>query len=114
MGKHNNLVYVGHIRDSILAVEEFVGRGGKELFEKDKAIQNAIIKELEIIGEACRNISEEYKKTHTAIPWSEVIGARDKLVHDYMGVDLERVWRMATQDIPELKKQIEEILSVEG
>lgn len=64
MGRHDNLTYLRHIGDSISAVEEFTTRGGRELFDKDRAIQNAVIKELEIIGEACRNLSESFKQTH--------------------------------------------------
>lgn len=110
MGKHNDLTYLSHIRDSIGAIGDFTSRGGRELFDRDRAIQNAVIKELEIIGEACRNLSDEFKHAHKEVPWTDIVGARDKLVHDYMGVDLERVWRMAVQDVPELKKQVAEIL----
>lgn len=57
MSKHDDLTYLGHVRDSIASIEEFVARGGKPLFNTDKAIQNAVIRELEIVGEATRNIS---------------------------------------------------------
>ena len=114
MGRHDDLIYLRHISDSISAIEEFTNRGGRELFDKDRAIQNAVIKELEIIGEACRNLSENFKRAHHTIPWGDIIGARDKLVHDYMGVDLDRVWLMAVQDVPELKEKVKVILENEG
>ena len=80
------------------------------MFDKDTAIQDALIKQIEIIGEATRKISEEFKKDYPGVPWKKMVGMRDKLVHDYMGVDLEAVWKTAVEDIPELKKLIEEVL----
>ena len=110
MSKHNDLTYLGHTRDSISSIEEFLSRGGKNLFDKDKAIQNAIIRELEVIGEATRNVSSEFRGKYPNVPWKLITGMRDKLIHDYTGVDLEKVWEAATLDVPELKKQILEIL----
>lgn len=80
------------------------------MFDKDTAIQDALIKQIEIIGEATRKISEGFKKDYPGVPWKKMVGMRDKLVHDYMGVDLEAVWKTAVEDIPELKKLIEEVL----
>ncbi len=109
-----DLVYLQHIAGSAATIAEFIQRGGKELFDKDKAIQNGIIRELEVIGEACRKLSPSFKAKYGDVPWREIIGARDKLIHDYMGVDLERVWLMAVDDVPELKSKVEEILEVES
>lgn len=111
MSKHNDLTYLKHVLDSIVSIEEFISRGGRELFDKDKAIQNAIIRELEVIGEATRNITYEFREKHSSIPWKLITGMRDKLIHDYAGVDLEKVWEAATIDIPKLKRQVLEILS---
>jgi len=80
------------------------------LFDKDTAIQDALIKQIEIIGEAARNVSEKFREGYTEVPWKKMVGMRDKLVHDYMGVDLEAVWKTAVEDIPGLKKLIEEVL----
>jgi uncharacterized protein with HEPN domain len=113
MVKKEDLIYLKHVRDSVLAIEEYISRGGKELYDKDRAIQMAVIKELEIVGEACRHVSPEFRQRYPQIPWSAIVGTRDKLVHDYMGVDLERVWLMAAIKVPELKGQILEILERE-
>ncbi|MBI2008691.1 DUF86 domain-containing protein [Candidatus Amesbacteria bacterium] len=110
MEQFNDLTYLRHILQSIGSIEDFLARGGRSLFDHDKAIQNAIIRELEIIGEACRNVSDSFRQKHPGVPWRKIVGARDKLIHDYLGVDLDRVWNMATIYVPELKKQILEIL----
>jgi uncharacterized protein with HEPN domain len=68
---------------------------------------------LEIIGETCRNVSLDFRKKYPKVEWKGIVGTRDKLIHDYMGVDLERVWMMVIKDVPVLKKQVEEILEAE-
>jgi len=105
-----NIVYLRHILLATGKINEYVNRGGRKLFDKDTAIQDALIKQIEIIGEATRKISEGFKKDYPGVPWKKMVGMRDKLVHDYMGVDLEAVWKTAAEDIPELKKLIEEVL----
>lgn len=104
------MVYLRHILLATGKINEYVNRGGRKLFDKDTAIQDALIKQIEIIGEATRKISEGFKKDYPGVPWKKMVGMRDKLVHDYMGVDLEAVWKTAVEDIPELKKLIEEVL----
>jgi len=105
-----NIVYLRHILLATGKINEYVNRGGRKLFDKDTAIQDALIKQIEIIGEATRKISEGFKKDYPGVPWKKMVGMRDKLVHDYMGVDLEAVWKTAVEDIPELKKLIEKVL----
>ncbi len=105
-----DVVYLRHILLAVEKVNEYVNRGGRKLFDEDTAIQDALIKQIEIIGEATRKISEEFKEGYIEVPWKKMVGMRDKLVHDYMGVDLEAVWKTAVGDIPELKKLIEEVL----
>lgn len=111
MATEKDTVYVRHILLAIEKIGEYVTRGGKDLFDRDTAIQDAIVKQIEIIGEASRKISEVYKASHQDIPWRKMAGMRDKLVHDYMGVDLEAVWKTAIKDLPLLKVQMETVLS---
>lgn len=110
MATEKDTVYVHHILLAIEKIGGYVARGGKDLFDRDTAIQDAIVKQVEIIGEASRKISEVYKASHQDIPWRKMTGMRDKLVHDYMGVDLEAVWKTAIQDLPPLKKQVAAVL----
>ncbi|MBI2103647.1 DUF86 domain-containing protein [Candidatus Woesebacteria bacterium] len=110
MATERDIVYLRHILLAIEKINEYVSRGGKGLYDKDTAIQDAIIKQIEIVGEASRKISKEFKGNHSEIPWRLVSGMRDKLVHDYMGVDLEAVWKTAVEDIPELERIVEEVI----
>jgi len=110
MPEDNDKTYLKHVLDLSSEIEEYVSRGGRSLFDLDSAIRNAIIRDLEVIGEACRNISESFRAKHKEVPWKEIIGTRDRLIHDYMGVDLEKVWEMATIDVPDLEDKVKEIL----
>lgn len=110
MAVEKDIVYLRHVLLAIEKVNEYTNRGGRDLFDHDTAIQDAIVKQIEIIGEASRRISKEFKEKYSSIPWREMSGMRDKLVHDYMGVDLEAVWKTAMEDIPQLKSKVEEIL----
>ena len=82
-------------------------------FEQSQLHQNAILKAIEIIGEAAARISEETKQAHPGIPWPEIIGMRNHLVHAYFEVDLKRVWKTAQQDIPRLIDLIEPLVPPE-
>ncbi|HFE52539.1 MAG TPA: DUF86 domain-containing protein, partial [Bacteroidetes bacterium] len=75
-----------------------------------RMVQDAVVRQLEIIGEATRHLSKEFRSAHPAIPWSEIAGMRDKLVHDYFGVDLEIVWETAFRDVPALREKLLAIL----
>lgn len=82
----------------------------REQFDRDELLQNALIRMLEVIGEAARSVSEDIKLAHASIPWRQMIGMRHRLVHEYFRIDLERVWETAQRDIPELLKQIEPLV----
>lgn len=81
-----------------------------EEFCKDDMLQAALVRELEIIGEAASKLSEEYRRAHSQVPWREIIDLRNKLIHDYFGVNLEMVWEIYSADLPPLKQQIHELL----
>ena len=91
-------------------VIEFIGNTDYNTFSNDKKTLYAVIRSIEIIGEAARKISNDSRNVYNDIPWEDVTGMRDKLIHDYMGVDTEIVWRTATEDIPFLKSKLEEII----
>lgn len=104
-------IYLEHILESIKEIEEFSKDATKESLSKDRLRQNAIIRELEVIGEAAKNISSSFRDKHKKAEWKKIAGLRDKLIHHYFGVDLNIVWDVIKSDIPELKKDIEEIIS---
>ena len=99
----------GRIEDILEAIAriEKVASKGKEIFFEDEMVQVWVIHHLEIIGEAARGISLDFKNQHGKIPWSEIIGMRNILIHHYFGIDREAVWRVVERDIPVLKKQFQ-------
>ena len=104
MDKDN--VYAQHILDAIVSIEKFIAGGDYEKFSNDQLLQDGVVRELEIIGEATKKLSEAFKKSIPSLPWKDIAGMRDKLIHDYFSVDLEEVWKAATEDIELLKKEL--------
>jgi len=102
--------YLKHILDAISNIEKFIEGVNKENFLSNVEKQYAVLRGLEIIGEATKNLSEELKKKHPNIPWKEIAGMRDKLIHQYFGVNLDLVWETIKTELPELKNQISRIL----
>ena len=102
-------VYLRHISDAIAKVESYVAVG-HETFMAESHWQDAVIRQLEIIGEATRKLSRGFRSQHPQVPWRRIAGLRDVLIHDYMGVRLPAVWEVTQRDIPVLKAQIERIL----
>jgi len=90
-------------------IERYAQRG-RASFDSEELIQTWIVHHLQIIGEASRELSDEFKAKNSQVPWKNIIGMRHVLVHDYLIVDLDVVWAAATLHVPPLKKQIEEML----
>ena len=107
MIKKDDFVFIRHILDSIYAIEEFSKGLSREKLEFDRLRQSAIVREIEVIGEASKNISSDFKDKHTKIPWKKIIGTRDKIIHHYFGVNLDIVWEIMKKDILDLKKELE-------
>lgn len=101
--------YLDDIRNAIAEVEEFTRDMTFEAFAADKKTVNAVIRSLEVLGEATKGIPETFRRKHPDIPWSKMAGMRDVLIHDYMGVDLKTVWNVAKERLPELKNLLEEM-----
>ena len=95
--------YIQDIIDSIDAIEEFVKGLDYDDFEDDKRTVFAVTRAIEIIGEATKNIPVTLRNKYPQIPWKDMAGMRDKLIHEYFGVDVEVLWRTVTLDIPHLK-----------
>lgn len=95
--------------DCIGAIGRFTSGKSEDDFLDSELLQAGVIHELEILGEAAKNISEEFRATHLEVPWKKITGTRDKLTHEYFGIDLELTWKIVKEDIPPLKKQLEEI-----
>ena len=103
-------LYLQHILDAINKIEEYVSVG-HDTFMSTSHWQDAVIRQLEIIGEATKNLSDNLRASHPQIPWKRISGLRDILIHNYMGVDLPAVWEVTQKNLPEFKVQIKGILS---
>ena len=106
MSKRGVNLYLEDIKDSIRWIEKYVTGLSFDDFKKDRRTVDAVVRNLEIIGEAVSNIPEEIKRENPHVPWGEIIGMRNKIIHEYFGVDVEILWKTAKEDIPELKKGI--------
>ncbi len=109
--KKDSLVFIKHIMEAIELIESFSKEINRDVFLEDKMKQSAIIRQLEIIGESSKNIPESYKNRYPSIPWHEMAGMRDKLIHNYFGVDLNLVYDIVKKEIPKLKIKIKRIIS---
>jgi uncharacterized protein with HEPN domain len=112
--KRDLLLFLDDILDSIRKIELFSKNFTKKKFEKDEKTQDAIVRRLEIIGEAVKNIPDYFREKYPKIPWRKIAGFRDIIIHAYFGINLDRVWAVVKEDLPELKKKIEFILSKEN
>jgi uncharacterized protein with HEPN domain len=102
--------YLLDIFDSARFVEEFVAGIEREFFLGDRMRQSAVIRELAIVGEAVKKLSPEFRAAHPEIPWGEIAGMRDILVHDYRGTNLKNVWFAATESVPALIQALEPLI----
>ena len=102
-------VYLAHIRDAVERILKYTSEGKSE-FEHDEKTQDAVVRNLEIIGEAAKNVSNEMREKQPDIPWRQLAGMRDKLIHEYFGVNLTIVWQVVEQEIPKLGATVGEIL----
>jgi uncharacterized protein with HEPN domain len=103
MKRERDRTYLRHILDAISNIERFVEGLSKEEFLKNVEKQYAVLRGLEIIGESTKNLSRELRAKHREVPWKEIAGMRDKLIHGYFAVDLELVWVTITNQLPVLK-----------
>ena len=106
-------IYLLHIRDAIQNILEYTV-AGQENFLGDRKTQDAVVRNLEIIGEATKRLSPSLKNAHPDISWKPIAGMRDKLVHDYFGINLQLVWDVVERDLPALKFKVSQLLQALG
>lgn len=109
--KKNAFVFLQHILDAIQRIENNLDNTTKDKFSDDVDLQDATVRRLEVIGEAAKNIPDEFRKDHPTISWKDMAGMRDRLIHHYFGINLDRVWLTVKDDLPSLKEKIKEILA---
>ena len=109
--RQGDSVYLRHVLDAISRIEEYTHDITYEDFLGSHLRQDGVIRQIEVIGEATKKVSPELKGEHAEIPWKDIAGMRDKLIHDYFGVDLDAVWDTAKKDIPGLKTELRKLLT---
>ena len=104
-------IYLLHIRDSIARIVEY-SREGRGAFLARPIVQDAVVRNLEIIGEAeaVKNLSEPLKSSHPNVPWKRIAGMRDKMIHEYFGVNLQLIWEVVEKDLRDLNSAVDSIL----
>ena len=113
MSERADTDFLNDSKEAILRINVYVEKLNYEDFLNDIKTQDAVVRNLEIIGEAIKNISEELKKRYPAMPWKDLAGARDKLIHHYFGVNLDIVWHIVKGELPQVLPQLEKILETE-
>jgi uncharacterized protein with HEPN domain len=106
--------YLRHILDEISYIEGVVSDIDEDRFLSDQTLKRSFVRSIEIIGEAARKIPVDFRVKHGDIDWKRIAGMRDKLIHDYFGVDYHLVWDVAINKLPELKRKIMQIIAAEG
>lgn len=108
--KNENLVRLKHILDAINKIESYLQDHDEAQFYQDGLRQDGVIRQLEIVGEAAKNLTSELRENNPHIPWKQVCGIRDRLAHGYYEISLKIVWDTAQDDLPILKTEVEKIL----
>ncbi len=108
-----DLLYADHILDCIGRIERYCA-AGREAFLGDTLIQDAVLRNLQILAESAQRISPDIKEQHSQVDWRAISGFRNVLVHDYLGLDLARVWQIVSVDVPVLRQQVASIRSLFG
>jgi len=105
-----NKLFILHIYDAIDKIEERAAGISKEQFLQDDVIQDSVVRQFEILGEAINNLSDEIKEKYSQIEWNKAVGLRNALIHGYFDVDFEIVWGTIKNDLPDLKTRINEMI----
>jgi uncharacterized protein with HEPN domain len=110
MSERDESVYVRHMLDAVARLNRHAEGVDRDAFLADEMIQDAIIRQLEILGEAAGRVSRDTCARYAAVPWTEITGLRHRLIHDYLGVDLPLIWRVVQVEIPRVIGSIESML----
>ena len=110
MNSKEGMIYIYHMLDAIKAIESYTKGYTFTDFLKTKMAQDAVMRNLEIMGEAAKRVSKDVREKYPVIEWKKIAGMRDILIHEYMGVDVHKVWRVIESRLPTLKKELVKIV----
>ena len=108
--KKDDTVYLRHILDAIELIKEYTEEMSENEFLSNSMAHDAVVRQIEIIGEAARNISDNFRVLHPNLPWGKMIGIRNKIIHEYFNVNFAIVWDTIQDDLPSLQKAIKSVL----
>ena len=114
MKDRNKNLFLADIKECCEKIERYIEGVSEENFRANEILQDALVRNIEIIGEAAKNLSDETRRENAAVPWRDVMRMRDKIVHHYFRLNLEIIWQTATEDVPALRLQINEIIEKSG
>ncbi len=106
----DNEVRLRHMLDAVVEALEFIEGKKREELDENRMLSHALVRLLEIVGEAATGVSDEFRRMHSGLPWKQMIGMRNRLIHGYFDMDLDILWQTVVSDLPALRKQLEAIL----
>lgn len=109
MSERDLQLYIADIKQAIDKIEHYTETLSLEKFRNDDLVYDAVIRNFEVIGEAATNIPVEIQKKNADIPWAEIVAMRNKVIHEYFGIDADIVWETVKQDLPKLKEGIKKL-----
>ena len=104
-------LYLIYILESIDKIDSYIAGLDLDLFLKETIVQDAVLRNLQVLAESTQRLSDDFKSRHTAIEWYKIAGLRNILVHDYLGIDLETIWAAVTKNLPDLKVVVQDALT---
>lgn len=99
-------LFMEDISESIKLIEEYIGNISKIALDKNQGLKDSIIRRLEIIGEATKNVPDDFREKYPEVPWKKIAGLRDIIIHAYFNIDLDIMWDIIKKDLPDLKEKI--------